>query len=223
MKVGNKKLTDILYSALILFLVFTFADHLLQGLVRNPSIDLILYTIMWFFIVLQTTLAYIHIMNIKSTDYSLLVFLSDVCDICVAIYVCAVISSTCNENGYRELTNYCHLSVPFVLLSLTQFLWFVKLKEFNVPAIFRISILFSGMLAVTISECFSHNFWNLVVIVGLIVLLGILRAINKAPRLFTKVVTKIWKHVKAKYIKDIGHVQMKDRQNTDVPDQTIQQ
>ncbi|MBO4281815.1 MAG: hypothetical protein J5873_01295, partial [Bacteroidales bacterium] len=60
-------------------------------------------------------------------------------------------------------------------------------------------ILFLGMLAVSVSELINHNFWNLVAVVFLIVLLGVLRAINKAPTCFSKKATKLWDWTKKKW------------------------
>lgn len=180
------------YPALMTFLVFTFANNLLQGLIHGFCFDLLLYTIMWLFLVLQTTFAYVHIDKIKSGDYTVKAFISDSIDVGIAIYVCAAIGSTYNGNVYSELAHYQHLSVPFLILAINQFLWFVIVKEFNIPAIFRISILFFGMLAVTISEWICHSFWNLVIVVILIVSLGILRAIDKAPKSFEQLAVKIW-------------------------------
>ena len=216
MEVDYKKLINIFYVPLMIFLVFTFAWKLLQGLIHDGCIDLILYTIMWLFLVVQTTFAYVHIMKIRPKEYSIWAFISDCIDIGVASYVCAAIGSTYDANGYSELTNYIHLSAPFIVLALNQFSWYVIVKEFNVPAIFRISILFFGMLAVTISEGINHSSWNLVVVVCLIVLLGILRAIDISPRLFTKVVTKIWKHLKVKYLKNNIQVQIEGSHNTEI-------
>lgn len=51
-----KKVVDIYYTALMTFLVFTFADHLLQGLIQSFCIDLFLYAIMWLSLVLQTVI-----------------------------------------------------------------------------------------------------------------------------------------------------------------------
>ena len=59
-----KKVVDIYYTALMTFLVFTFADHLLQGLIQSFCIDLFLYAIMWLSLVLQTTFAYVHIRKV---------------------------------------------------------------------------------------------------------------------------------------------------------------
>lgn len=223
MEVDFRKLINVFYAPLLVFLVFTFAWKLLQGLINNFCIDLVLYTLMWLFLVIQTIFAYVHIMKITPSEYTISAFISDTIDIVIAIYVCAAIGSTYNESVYSELANYIHLSAPFIVLALNQFSWYVIVKEFNVPAIFRISILFFGMLVVTISEGISHSFWNLVVIVGLIVLFGILRAIDKAPCLFTIVVTKIWSYIKVRCIKGDAHAQIEERQNIDVQEQIMQQ
>ncbi len=193
-----KRLVDLYYTALMTFLVFTFADHLLQGLIQCFCIDLFLYGLMWFSLVLQTTFAYVRIRNVDIQKYPVKALVFDCLDIAIAIYVCAAIGSTYNADGYCELGNYLHLSVPFLILSINQFLWFVMVREFNVPAIFRICILFIGMTTITITECVCHSFWNLVAVVSLIVFLGIMRAINKAPNLFDKVVTGLWGFVKRK-------------------------
>lgn len=133
-----------------------------------------------------------HIDKIKSKDYTVKAFISDSIDIGIAIYVCAAIGSTWNGNVYSKLDHYQHLSVPFLVLAINQFSWFVIVKEFNIPAIFRISILFFGMLATTISEWIHHSFWNLVAVVVLVVLLGVLRSIDKAPKSFEQLAVKIW-------------------------------
>lgn len=129
-------------------------------------------------------------MKIISKGYSLWAFLSDAFDICVAIYICAAISSTCNGNGYEELSSYCHLTIPFILLSFTQFLWFVKVKEYNIPAIFRICLLFFGMVTITIFECIYHSLWSLFFIVALVILLGILNCIDRSPSFFNRTAKK---------------------------------
>ena len=192
MKIGLKNLVRLYYTALMTFLVFTFADKLLQGLIHSPCVDLLLYTMMWVFLIIQATFAYVHIEEIKQEDYTLMAFISDSIDIVIAIYVCAAIGSTYNENTYTELAHYQHLSIPFIILAINQFSWFVMVKEFNAPAIFRVNILFWGMLAVTISESLYHSSWNLFAIVLLIVLLGILRALDKAPSSFDSMAKRLW-------------------------------
>ena len=195
MEIGLKSLVRLYYTSLMTYLVFTFADNLLRGLIHSFCVELLLFTIMWLFLVLQATFAYVHIEKVESKNYSIKAFISDSFDIGFAIYVCAAIGSTYNGDTYNELSHYQHLSVPFVLLAVNQFSWFIIVKEFNFQAIFRISILFFGMLAVTISECVCHNIWNLVVIVILIVLLGILRTIDKAPSFFKRIVERLWGYV----------------------------
>ena len=54
------------------------------------------------------------------------------------------------------------------------------------------------MIAASISELINHSFLNLLIVVGLIVLLGILRAIDKAPKPFSKLATRLWTTVKKK-------------------------
>lgn len=195
MKIGYKILVRLYYTSLMTYLVFTFADSLLRGLINSMCVELLLYTIMWLFLVLQATFAYVHIERVEEEDYTIKALISDSIDIGIAIYVCAAIGSTYSANTYSELTHYQHLSVPFLILAINQFSWFVIVKEFNVPAIFRISILFCGMLAVTLSETLYHSIWNLVAVVVLIVLLGILRAVDKAPGSFKGFADKLWKYV----------------------------
>lgn len=193
MKIGYKILVRLYYTSLMTYLVFTFADSLLRGLINSMCIELLLYTIMWLFLVLQATFAYVQIERVEEEDYTIKALISDSIDIGIAIYVCAAIGSTYSANAYSELAHYQHLSIPFLILAINQFSWFVIVKEFNVPALFRICILFFGMLAVTISESLCHNFWNLVVIVVLIVLLGILRTVNKAPGSFEGTAKRLWR------------------------------
>ena len=193
-----KRLVDLYYTALMTFLVFTFADHLLQGLIQSFCIDLFLYAIMWLSLVLQTTFAYVHIRKVDLRKYPVKALVSDCLDIAIAIYVCAAIGSTYNVNGYCELTNYQHLSIPFLILAVNQFSWFVMVRVFNPSAIFRICILFFGMAAITISESICHSFWNLVAVVSLIFVLGILRATEWVPDSFADLATKMWNCVKRK-------------------------
>lgn len=195
MKIGLKKLVRLYYTALMTFLVFTFADKLLQGLIHSFCIELLLYTLMWLLLVVQATFAYVHIERIKPEKYTIMAFISDSIDIGIAIYVCAAIGSTYSADVYSELEHNQHLSVPFLILAINQFSWFMIVKEYNKEAIFRICILFFGMLAVTISESICHSSWNMVAVVVLIVVLGILRAINKAPDSFEGTAAKLWKYV----------------------------
>lgn len=193
-----KQIIDLYYPALMLFLVFTFADNLLRGIIQCFSLELLLFIIMWLFLTIQTTFAYIRLKDINSKEYPTGALLSDCLEIIIAIYVCAAIGSVYSRGETHELRSYLHLSIPFVILSINQFTWFIIVRKFDIPAIFRICILFCGMIAVSISELINHSFWNLLIIVGLIVLLGILRAIDKAPKPFSKLATRLWTTVKKK-------------------------
>lgn len=179
----------------MIFLVYTFAVRLLREIFQNPSVELVLYIVLWLFLTIQTTFAYIRIKNVPPQQYPMQALLSDCTDIIIAIYVCAAIGGI-GQGSNHIMNTYLHLSIPFLILSVNQFCWFVIVRNFDIPAIFRICILFVGMLAVTISEGICHSFWNLVVIVFLIVSLGILRAIDKAPNSFERKVTTIWQAAK---------------------------
>lgn len=191
----EKRIIYLYYPALMIFLVYTFAVRLLREIFQNPSVELVLYIVLWLFLTIQTTFAYIRIKNVPPQQYPMQALLSDCTDIIIAIYVCAAIGGI-GQGSNHIMNTYLHLSIPFLILSVNQFCWFVIVRNFDIPAIFRICILFVGMLAVTISEGIYHSFWNLVVIVFLIVSLGILRAIDKAPNSFERKVTNIWQAAK---------------------------
>ena len=191
----EKRIIYLYYPALMIFLVYTFAVRLLREIFQNPSVELVLYIVLWLFLTIQTTFAYIRIKNVPPQQYPMQALLSDCTDIIIAIYVCAAIGGI-GQGSNHIMNTYLHLSIPFLILSVNQFCWFVIVRNFDIPAIFRICILFVGMLAVTISEGIYHSFWNLVVIVFLIVSLGILRAIDKAPNSFEREVTNIWQAAK---------------------------
>ena len=195
----TKLIVNLYYPALMIFLVYTFADRLLRGIIQNCTIELLLYLFMWIFLTIQTTYAYIRIKNVDPKDYSTMALLSDCLDILIAIYVCAAMGGMYGMNENNELCSYLHFSIPFLVLSVNQFSWFVMVKKFDIPAIFRISILFFGMLTISVSELINHSFWNLFAVSFLIVLLGVLRAINKAPGKYGDTVTKIWYDVKRRW------------------------
>lgn len=191
----EKIIVYLYYPAFMVFLVYTFAVYLLREIFQEPSMELFLYIILWLFLTIQTTFAYIRIINVPPKQYPIQALLSDCTDIIIAVYVCVAIGGIGKGSNYI-MNSYLHLSIPFLILSVNQFCWFVIVRNFDIPAIFRICILFVGMLAVTISEGIYHSFWNVVVIVFLIVSLGILRAIDKAPNSFEREVTNIWQAAK---------------------------
>lgn len=193
-----KKIIDIYYSALMLFLVYTFASQLIQGIIQKFSIELLLYIVLWVFLTIQTTFAYIRISRTPKEKYSQYAMVSDGFDIAIAIYVCSAISSMFWNTGVNELSSYLYLSIPLGILAINQISWFVITRNFDVPAVFRMLILFCGMFIVSVSEILDHSFWNLVIVVAIIVILGILRIINKAPIFFRNITTKLWLWVKSK-------------------------
>ena len=160
-----KRVIKIYYPALMLFLVFTFANNLLIGVIQNFSVGLLLYNILWLFLVIQTTFAYVRIKEIEPENYSVKPFISDCIDVTIAIFVCAAIGSTYRGCGYHELKSYLILTIPFIILAINQFTWFYMIREFDIPAIFRICILFVGMVAISVCEIVHHSIWNLVAVV----------------------------------------------------------
>ncbi len=175
--VGAKRLINLYYTALMTFLVFTFANDLLKGTFVDYHIEYALYLIFWVALVIQTTFAYRHIMAIEENNYTVKVLISDCIDIVIEIFVCAVIGSTYRENSYHELVDYKLLSIPFMVLAINQMYWFASVEKDNHRAIGRLIVLFVGMLAVTISESICHSIWNLVAFVIVHVLaMAILRA-----------------------------------------------
>lgn len=192
----TKRVIKLFYPSLMLFLVFTFADSILRSIIQQFCIEALLYVILWVFLTIQATFAYIRVDKTRPKDYSKVAMASDFIDIAIVIYVCAAMGVASGRIEGYELTSYIHFSIPFMVLSINQFFWFVVIKSFDIPAVFRIFILFVGMLAVSISELLCHSLWNLVAVVVLIVLLGILRIINKAPDRFHKFATKMWVGVK---------------------------
>ncbi len=197
MKVGYKQLINLYYTALMTFLVFTFANDLLQGLFKDLCIELVLYVILLFSIIVQTTFAYIHIMDIEKDNYPIFALVSDFIDIGLSVYICAVIGSTYNTTDkYVEISSYLHFSIPFLVLSVNQFCWYVFVNEFNSAAILRLLILFLGMLSVSISEGVCHTIWNLIIIIIVqSVAMMILRIINKSPNRFTIMIQPIWEKI----------------------------
>lgn len=185
LKVGNKQLIDLYYTALMVFLVFTFANDLLQGIIANFRLEYVLYVIFWLALVVQTTFAYKHIVEIEEEKYNVLVLLSDCLDIAIEIFVCVIIGRTYDEKGYCELLDYTYLSIPFLILSINQTCWYIGVREYNARALTRLIILFVGMLVVTISEWIDHSIWNLVAFVVVHALaMVLLRAKDEAHKLF---------------------------------------
>ena len=180
MKIDNKKIIKLYYTALMTFLVFTFANDLLRSVIVDGSIEHVLYLIFWIALVIQTTYAYRHIMNIKRKKYTALILVSDCIDVVIEIFVCAVINTTYKQNGYHEWVDYRLLSIPFMVLAINQICWYIGVGEKNPRAIIRLIILFVGMLTVTIFESIDHNIYNLAIFVIVHALsMAILRAFDE--------------------------------------------
>lgn len=194
MEIDHKLLIDKYYTALMLYLVYTFADKLLQGLISKICcLDLWIYTILWASLVIQTTFAYKHIMAIKKEAYTTWALVSDCIDISFSLFICAVISSTFRSGDYKELDNYILLYIPFMLMAINQFVWYVIVREFNSRALFQLLMFFLGILTVMVSECLCHGFWNLIFLVSWHVFwMAVFRWKCKAPKSFTKAIKPIW-------------------------------
>ena len=191
-KIGFPELINVFYTALMIFLVFTAGNDLFKGLIGEFHIELLLYVLLWVSMVVQTTFAYKHITDV-SDNYKSLAFLSDCLDIGVFIYVCAAIIKTCKPNGFYDLDNYQHISVPFLVLSFNQLCWYIFVKETRKSAaVFRLILLFVVMLATTILDEKYHGVGMLATIVGgNFFIMVILRAIDKAPKCFINQIDKL--------------------------------
>ena len=199
----TKYIVNLYYTAMMTFLVFTFAEKLLFGLIQKPTLELVLCVLLWLTLVAHVTFAYIRILTIKQKRYTTVVLISDCIDVLCIVYMCAAMGLAYNQDGPNTFHTYIHLSIPFIIIATNQFWWFFMVREFDIPAIFRISILFFGMLTISVSELINHSFWNLFAVSFLIVLLGILRAINKAPGKFGDIITKIWYDVKRRWFSQL--------------------
>ena len=173
----TKRIINLYYPAMMVFFVFTLADNLLKKLVFDFSIETLLYVLLWFCMVIHITLARTRGIEWSDRDYPLSALIADMFDILCAIYLCSIIG------GYNNavLSSYLYISVPYIVVSVAQFLWFVFMQSIDTPALFRIAILFGGMVGISISEIYCHSLCNLLLIVTLIAILVVLRIWNKFP------------------------------------------
>lgn len=197
-KVGYPELINVYYTALMIFLVFTAANDLVKGLIGGFSIELLLYLLLWLSMVIQTTFAYKHIKEIPPKKYNKWAFASDSLDICIFIYVCALIGQTCTADKFIDLETYRHISIPFLILSVNQFCWYVLVREKEyAAAVCRLILLFIVMLTATILDRWFHGFCLLLIIVcGNFGIMVILRAINRVPDCIERMFRKWWGNVK---------------------------
>jgi hypothetical protein len=193
-KIGLPEIINVLYTALMVFLVFTAGNDLFKGLIGDFHIKLLLYVVLWGSMAIQTIFAYKHIRDV-SDNYKSLAFLSDCFDIGLFIYVCAAIGGTYDNitKEFTDLDTYWHISIPFLILSFNQLCWYIFVKEKKKSAaIFRLILLFIVMLTTTILDKTYHNIWMLTTIVGgNFFIMVILRAINKAPRCFVNQIDEL--------------------------------
>jgi len=195
MEETSKRIINVYFPALMIFFVFTFADNLLKKLVLNPSAENLLFIIVWFFMAVQITLAYSRGIKLENRKYPNGALITDSVDILCALYLCSIMSC------YDEITSqsYLHLSVPYIMIAIAQFFWFVSMRIFDIPAVVRLFILFVGMVAISVSEMICHRIWNLLAIVVLIAVLGILRVMDKVPNKLKEIIIKIWNKIKKKW------------------------
>lgn len=197
--IGFPELIDLYYTALMTFLVFTAANNLIRGVLDVFHWRLILYMLLWLSMVIQTTFAYKHIKEIRPKNYNVYAFISDSIDICIFIFVCAAIGGTYNsaKGEFIDMTNYRRISIPFLILSVNQFCWYVVVQERNMKAVFRLVLLFIVMLTATILDVWFHYTWLLAGIVfGNIVIMVGLRIWNKAPISFENRLNDWWTELK---------------------------
>lgn len=199
-KIGLPELINVYYTALMIFLVFTAGNDIFKGIQKDFHWELIFYLFLWLSMVIQTTFAYKHIKEIPPKNYNMLAFISDSIDICIFIFVCAAIGNTykADSEEFKDMSTYWYISIPFLILSINQFFWymFVREKKFA-AAVLRLILLFAVMLTVTILDVWFHNSWLLLgILVGNATIMVGLRAGNKAPKSFEDKIKGCWKKVK---------------------------
>lgn len=198
-KTGFPRLINVLYTALLVFLVFTAANDLVKGIIEKFHVGLLLYIVLWVSMVIQTIFAYKHIREV-SYNYKSLAFISDCVDICIFLYVCAAIGSTCTDSGFYDLDTYRHISIPFLILSFNQLCWYIFVKEKRKSAaVLRLILLFAVMLTTTLFDPTCHTVWMLATIVGgNFLIMVVFRAIDWAPKCFINQIDILSKKTKHK-------------------------
>lgn len=198
-KIGLPELINVYYTALMIFLVFTAGNDIFKGIQKDFHWELIFYLFLWLSMVIQTTFAYKHIKEIPPKNYNNYAFLSDILDICLFIYVCTAIGNTYNvlTEKFEDMPTYRRISIPFLILSVNQFCWYVVVQERNMKAVFRLILLFVVMLTATILDIWFHKTWLLLgIVVGNATIMVGLRAWNKAPKAFENKLIDWWEKLK---------------------------
>lgn len=224
-KIGLPELINVYYTALMIFLVFTAANDIFKGILNDFYWELILYLVLWLSMVMQTTFAYKHIKEIPPKNYNNYAFLSDILDICLFIYVCTAIGNTYNAltEKFEDMPTYRRISIPFLILSVNQFCWYVVVQERNMKAVFRLILLFVVMLTATILDIWFHNIVTLGIIVGgNFVIMVFLRWIEYTPKAFENKLNDWWKKLKkTKAIKWVKEILKKLNKNESIEEMTI--
>lgn len=178
------RIFDLYYPALITFIIFTIGNTLLQNVITDFSMENCLLIFLCLFIAIHLTGAYLRIEDWSKQGYPVSALISDCIDILCAVYICSAIVRY-SSNPDMEIS-YLHLSIPFFIVSINQFMWFVFMRKFDIEAIFRICILFIGMLCISIIETCIHSKYSLIAIVSVIAILACLMIKNRSPKWFKK-------------------------------------
>lgn len=185
---NRKKIFEVYFPGVMMFAMFSFANDILKKLVFHFSYEILLFSILWVLLIFHITSAYTRGLRYIKTEKHTLVLLAGLFEIMCAIYMCSIMA------GYENtvMPNYLHITVPFIGIVFSQFFWFILARIFDVPALFRLFVLFIGMLFISVFELISHNLWNLVVIIILLFFLVLLRQINKSPQFFYTFATHLF-------------------------------
>ena len=175
------RIFQLYYPSLMTFIIFTLADVLLQNLMTSYSLENFLYIFLCVFIAVHLTGSYLRIDDWSRERYPMSALISDCVDILIAIYIC---SSIARYSKTTDEISYLHLSIPFFLVSINQFWWFVFMRKFDTPALLRISILFFSMATISIIESNIHTKYSLVAIVAVIIILACFMIWDKSPKWF---------------------------------------
>lgn len=177
----SDRIFQLYYPALMTFIVFTIAGNLIQNVLKTCTLENILLLLLCVFIAIHLTGSYLRIDDWSKERYPVPELISDCIDILCAIYICSAIVRLSDADEY---ISYLHLSIPFLIVSINQFWWFVFMRKFDIPALFRTCILFLGMVLVTVIETVVRTNNSLIAIVVIIAILAGLMILDKSPRWF---------------------------------------
>lgn len=181
------KVFQLYYPALITFIVLTDLGDLLKNTLKKPSLENILLVLLCICISIYLTGSWLRVVDRK--EYPFEALLLDFLNILCVIYICSV-SVQYSRTGAE--ISYLHLSIPFLIVSVSRFFWFVFMHKIDKPALLRICILFVSMLSVSCIELFTHSQYSLVAIVFIIALLAVFMLWGWSPREFNDWVEYLW-------------------------------